>query len=137
MTSEKNYGKLIRTYRTKNKITQTDLSHAMGCTAQYVWKLENGKNNSVDAVKRCMEAITRLSIVPLKGELKKQVKEVLKMKDDNMVLIENYNGIDISLNKSSAKFQCIINGKFMQTKSFSSARKFVDKSNEAKKLLKS
>jgi transcriptional regulator with XRE-family HTH domain len=41
---DKNFGKVLRDFRVKNKLTQEQLSEALGISLKYISRIENGNN---------------------------------------------------------------------------------------------
>ena len=41
---DKNFGKILRDFRVKNKLTQEQLSEKLGISLKYISRIENGNN---------------------------------------------------------------------------------------------
>ena len=78
MIEKENYGKFIKDYRKKNRISQVELANAIGCSNAYIAQIESGYSISLEKLKEITKAINDFSNTD--SSLEKQADEILKTK---------------------------------------------------------
>ena len=77
MIEKENYGKFIKDYRKKSRISQTELANAIGCNNAYISMIEANKTPiSLEKLKEITKAINDFSNTD--SSLEKQAEQILK-----------------------------------------------------------